>query len=106
MFGIAPFNPASERPCFQNIGMQITAEIGGGQKGLPNCDESDQQKRNGPTRFDSVSPIPEQPPPTCRGVVRARGHCRKCKIDGHCYALLKGKRSAVPWLNYLLNRAN
>src|SRR6266850_737383 len=45
MFGVAPFKPASERPCFQDVRMQIAADIGDDEKRQPDRDESDQQQR-------------------------------------------------------------
>src|SRR6267378_2883692 len=56
MFGVAPFKPASERPCFQDVRMQIAADIGDDEKRQPDRDESDQQQRDGPARFNAIHP--------------------------------------------------
>jgi hypothetical protein len=42
MFGVAPFKAATERPCFQDVRMQIAADIGDDEKRQPDRDESDQ----------------------------------------------------------------
>jgi hypothetical protein len=63
--------------------MQIAADIGDGEKGLPNCNESEKQKRNGPTRFDTIHPAQKRPSPTRRRNPRARGHGRDCNIHRH-----------------------
>src|SRR6516162_2494459 len=83
MLGVSPFDVASERPRFEYIWMQIAADIGDGEKGLPNCDESEKQKRNGPTRFDTIHPAQKRPSPTRRRNFRARGHGRDRNIHRH-----------------------
>src|SRR6266436_1991285 len=95
MFGTAPSKRTSDRPCLQNIGVQITVEVSDGQKGQPNCGKSDKQKRNSPTRFNAIQPTQKRPSPTCWGNIRARSHRRKCKIDGQDNSLLEGKRCSA-----------
>src|SRR5713226_2957601 len=83
MFGTAPCKRTSDRPCLQNIGVQITVEVSDGQKGQPNCYKSDQQKRNSPTRFNAIQPTQKRPSPTRRRNIRARSHPCECEINGH-----------------------
>ncbi len=98
MFGIAPFDAASERPCFQDIGVQIAAEIGGGEISQPNRDKSDQQKRNSPTRFDTIQPDQKRPPPTRGGNFRARSHLRERKVHGTQLIAVRKQSSILPSL--------
>src|SRR6516164_54315 len=71
MFGIAPLEAAPECPCFEYIGMQIAAIISDRQKGLPNCDEGDEEKRDGPARLDAVHPAQNWLSPTRRRILRS-----------------------------------
>jgi len=82
MLGVAPFDAAAERPCFQNIGMQIAAEIGDHQKQEPDRDESEQQQRNRPAFLDTIHPAQKRPSPLRRRNFGARGHRRERKIHG------------------------
>src|ERR1700737_3834881 len=74
MFEVTPFKPASKRPGFQNIRVQVAAEVGDDQKAHPNRYKSGQQKRNSPSRFNAVQPTQKRPTPTRRGIIRAGSH--------------------------------
>src|SRR6516162_1953593 len=97
MLGVAPFDAASERPRCQHIGMQITVNIGNGQKCLPNCNESEKQERNGPTRFDTIHPAQKWPSPTRIRNLRARNNCRERRTHRYTNSLhAVGKTNSSP----------
>ena len=49
MLGIAPIPGAAERPCFQNVRVQVAVGIGEGHIDEPDRDKADQQQRNAPS---------------------------------------------------------
>src|SRR5258707_901220 len=83
MFGVTPFKPAPERPRFQDIRVQIAAEVGDDQKAHPNRYKSGQQKRNSPSRFNAVQPTQKRLSPTRRGNIRTGSHIRERMINWH-----------------------